>query len=211
MPTVREPGEGGGVEIRSYLRRLRPWQTLAAAVVTAVLALIGTLIDSSPGGGPAEPRADASPVVRESTPALSLGIVSVTERTVGPDTREVEFVGRVSGLPEHWNVYVLVENPDPDLPRPAGPGSSPGPTARPAGGGWLVSPSAAVDKAGRWTVRWRVAGLPAEVTWRAVVFDNGCDRGGRCSAAPAPPRSSSHPLADVGPAAQGVRATATYR
>ncbi|MFI0741805.1 hypothetical protein ACH4PU_27615 [Streptomyces sp. NPDC021100] len=200
------------MEVRSYLRRLRRWQTLAAAVVTALLALVGTVVgavitSSSHDDDSAGPRAGTPPMGRESTPPLSLGITSVTERAVGPGAREYEFVGRVAGLPEHWSVYVIVENPAPELPRPVGSGPAPGPTVHSSGGRWLVSPSATVDKAGRWEVRWRVERLPLKVTWRAAVFDNGCDREKACSATPASPPS----LVDEGPAAGGVRATATFR
>ncbi|MER5785084.1 hypothetical protein ABT104_25730 [Streptomyces mobaraensis] len=196
------------MELRSYLRHLRRWQTLAAAVVTAVLALAGTVLGAlitSSHDDPAGPPAGTPSVVRESTPTLSLGITSVSERTVGTTAREYEFVGRVAGLPQHWSVYVMVENPDPGLPRPVSSGSSPGPTTHPSGGRWLVSPSATVDRTGRWVIRWRVEKLPRKVTWRAVVFDNGCEGAGAC--APTTPPSLAHD----GPSARGVRATVTFR
>ncbi|GGP85645.1 hypothetical protein GCM10010278_75060 [Streptomyces melanogenes] len=218
------------VGIRNRLSRLHRWQTLVAAVVAllgaVIVALIGNASDhtsANAGRSTAPPPVEGPPSnSTDSVHQLSLSFTSWTETTVHPPAKEFDFVGQVTGLPMRWDVYVVAK-----IASPAQAAQQRGGSASRSPGSWMVSPKATRAQDGRWHVRWRIDNPPSKVTWVAVVFDDTPAPGTDSGNAPiesAPPTDTSRPtpsspasrpttpldnLRHWGPTALGVRATAS--
>jgi len=161
-------GQGGGLmgNQRSRKWKLQRWQTIGAAVITAIATVIVALITAHGGSSSDSPASPAPSGLATATPyglnpTVVVSSFSMTSFPPPPGER-LSFSGIIEGFnylrdPRHARVFILVCR-------------SRATSICKRKHNWSVSSPAHAYDHNKWSIEWKLSSPPADLHWTAVLM-----------------------------------------